>query len=191
MFYERHSRLGDLEDLLHVLEERTENAPRPISEDRSCALELTDCTPLWSIRYGLQLFRSWLSLGSSITKIPDRATNPQQQSALISKLPPELRRIIWQQALGGKLLHITRAKKKLLAINCPVECPVQSDRISRACWGLQDRNTRLFPGHYLRPFPGSKAVPGGLLSLSRTCHAMLVLYRFRRECPCADTFKLF
>ncbi|KAL2010442.1 hypothetical protein VTN00DRAFT_6249 [Thermoascus crustaceus] len=38
----------------------------------------------------------------------------QAQSPLLAKIPPEIRRMIWEAAIGGQVVHIVRKKKKKL-----------------------------------------------------------------------------
>lgn len=45
-------------------------------------------------------------------------TSNQEQSALLTRLPPEIRRIIWQFVLGDNRLHIVRNRGRLSAIPC-------------------------------------------------------------------------
>lgn len=45
-------------------------------------------------------------------------TSTQEQSALFTRLPPEIRRIIWQFLLGNSRLHIVRNRGRLSAIQC-------------------------------------------------------------------------
>ena len=174
MFYDRYSRRGgDLDDLLLILQEREKNAVQALSGDHSQSFAAPVSNLLRFIPYTLRLLQSWLPFGvRTTTESAGQPAISRQQSALLSKLPPEIRQLIWQEVLGRRLLHIARAKKRLVAIDCPVQCSVQQGRVSGPCWGLLDRNTRLFPGYYLRPWPGSMAIAGGLLALPRTCRAM-------------------
>ena len=173
MFYDRYSRRGgDLEDLDLILKERRENAPQPLPHIYPQAPASPISTLPWFVEPLLQLFQLWLpSTGNNSRPFYNQASY-QEQCALVSKLPPEIRQMVWKRALGGKLLHITRAKKRLLAIECPTRCPIQRNIRSCTCWGLKNRNTRLFPGHYIRPHPNSIAMAANLLSLPRTCQVM-------------------
>lgn len=45
-------------------------------------------------------------------------TSNQEQSALLTRLPPEIRRIIWQFIFGNNRLHIVRNRGRLSAIPC-------------------------------------------------------------------------
>ena len=90
-----------------------------------------------------------------------KATHPQLQSILLGQVPLEIRRLIYEEVLGGEVLHILQKPKKLGHYVCRVRpglCP------SRACLGPTDLDG-LWVGwrDYYEP------TDGGLLPLLRTC----------------------
>ena len=167
-----YGRRADLDDLLLILKERIEHAPEPLLD--GCSFDTSSPVadaPSFAKSLLLSLF-ALLPFHSKDGNPSDQDYNTQEQSALLCILPFEIRRMIWQHTLGVKLLHITRAKKRLLAIECPAICRVRAHNRGFGCWGLTSRNTEFFPGHYLRPHPQSKAKPANLLFLPRTCRMM-------------------
>ena len=65
-------------------------------------------------------------------------TDDQEQS-LFNKLPPEIRKVIWKEVLGQKLLHVVRRPRKLVAVECRAhhgfETGIASEYGHTLCWG--------------------------------------------------------
>jgi hypothetical protein len=106
--------------------------------------------------------RSWNPFRKSIRQ----QTCDQSQSALLARLPSEIRLLIWTEVLGGHLLHIVRAPKRLLAIDCADEVNVELETRHHLCWGIE---TERAPGFYLSPHTHHPAKPANLLPLLQTC----------------------
>ena len=171
MFFDhRWKRSSDLQDLMHIIQEREENAPQDLPATRPGRLSIPPLDShqpsssfLWTLPRRLWSFSTSVMLGEKEDK---------SECPLILQLPAEIREQIWQYALGSRLLHITRAERKLLALECPSQCPQTVNASASPCWGLLNRNTRMFPGYYLRPSPGNAALPTKLLALPQTCRLM-------------------
>ncbi|TGO55962.1 hypothetical protein BCON_0084g00300 [Botryotinia convoluta] len=94
----------------------------------------------------------------------------QSQSSLFARLPSEIRHLIWLETLGGQFLHIARANKRLLAIDCVESDPEFRERW-HGCWGGKSANHCFghVPGFYMGPRSDSSAKPANLLPLLQTC----------------------
>lgn len=144
------------------LKKRINNAPPCLPQKRPRALTY----PL-PANPDKSASRSW----NPFKKSAAQQTLDQSQSALFSRLPYEIRQLIWTEILGGRLLHIAHAPKRLLAIECGETLSSQSELSPRmhGCWpGTWDRP----PGY---DWPGvfsnsAKAVK--LLALLQTCRAI-------------------
>ena len=171
MFFDhRWKRRGDFQDILQVIKEREENAPQGLPQTRPRRLSVTaqgshDPNPF----YFWSLPRKLWNVNATVNP---REGDDKNESTLILRLPPEIRQQIWQYALSGRLLHLTRAECKLLALECPYQCPQSMENTISSCWGLLNRNTRMFPGHYLMPHPDKTTLPTKLLALPQTCRLM-------------------
>lgn len=114
---------------------------------------------------------------------PEKSDFDQSQSALLARLPAEVRRLIWLKVLGGHLLHIARAPKRLLAIDCADKVHIGSDLLEtrfHACWGVTRRQDTT-PGFYISP-RDHPSRPANLLPLLQTCRrvyseAISILYQ--------------
>lgn len=162
-------RCGNAENFALTAKERKAHAPKPLPEIRPGAL-----TPPLPLTQPPTL-KSW-SLFSKIKFSTRQETSDQLQSALIKKLPIELRQRIWRQVVGEKLLHVIRAHRTLLAIECPGRASLRSSTKHYACWGITSRNIELgpVPGYYITPQLSSTARHTSLLSLLKTCRLMCV-----------------
>lgn len=99
--------------------------------------------------------------------VPQR-TLEQLQSPVFAQLSPEVRHIIWSEALGCHVLHIVRAQKRLLAIDCAESISADLETSRHGCWGLTSEmgNTA---GYYRHPRTNHPARPTSLLPLLQTC----------------------
>ncbi len=123
------------------LERRRKNAPPPLpARERSLTLPLP--APKFNVPTTVQ------------------KTHPQVQAALLSQIPLEVRRMIYEEVLGGEVIQILRKQKKLAHYVCRVRHAMWSDR---ACVGPTDRDG-LWVGWTKRI-----ALGGGLLPLLMTC----------------------
>jgi hypothetical protein len=158
---------GNAEDLDATAKERKSKAPKPLPKRRPRSLtaplvqEISDRTPsrgLWNL-----------------SKKPiAQHTSDQSLSNLLSRLPKEVRQLIWKEVLGGHWLHIVRAPKRLVAIKC-CEVPERgADTRHHSCWGMTINERRLYPapGFYMGSMAGSEAVTANLLPLLKTCRQM-------------------
>lgn len=59
-------------------------------------------------------------------------THPQSQSPIFAKFSPELRRLIWEECLGGKTLHLRICDRRVRHIVCP--SPVNAQSPTHECW---------------------------------------------------------
>ena len=151
-------RCGNAEDIKKTQKDRKVNAPRRLPRQRPRALTCplpTKPSRLWSV-----------------LKIPHRQKTCEQiQSPLFAHLPYEIRLRIWSEVLGGHLLHIARARKRLLGIKC--EEPLDSEHMTRwhGCWGSTTWwiSDHLTPAYYIQPKDYHPARPANLLPLLQTC----------------------
>ncbi|MCJ1372319.1 hypothetical protein MMC20_003542 [Loxospora ochrophaea] len=148
---------GNAEDCKRTRKERKINAPQRLPRQRPRALTC----PLPD-----ESSRSW----HLFKKSSPQRTLDQAQSALLARLPTEIRRLIWFEVLGGHLLHIARRPKRLLAIGCPENFGPELQTGQHGCWGLM--NMAYFgcrtPGIY-HPRSRHPAKPANLLPLLQTC----------------------
>lgn len=98
-----------------------------------------------------------------------QTTRAQSQSRLFSKLPLELRRMVYECVLGGDVLHIVRLTRRIAHVRCRGSSERKSWR--HPCWGHQS-----IDGLYMGII-GSSATrtDGGVLPLLRTCRLVYVL----------------
>lgn len=98
-------------------------------------------------------------------------TSTQKDSLLITRLPYEVRRLIWRYLLCGQHLHLVRAPKRLLAIRCDEEEPIGD--FSHRCWGYTSIRVRFGPrgavGYYKGQKNGAQCETANLLSILRAC----------------------
>lgn len=69
----------------------------------------------------------------------EAALEAQNDSILLQKLPPEVRNMIWKEAMGGRTIHLWYRKKKFgnLRCVCPSEDPKEwnyQNRCRLRCW---------------------------------------------------------
>lgn len=158
---------GNGENFALTAKERRTKAPspQPSTRPRTLTSPVPNNIPATTI---LALIRQTL-----FPTIQQR-TSDQPECTLLNRLPIEIRRLIWQEVLGQKLLHIVRIEKRLLAIECPDYARLQRETRCKLCWGFSTRDLQLspVPGYYMSPLPESAARPTGLLSLLKTCRLM-------------------
>lgn len=112
----------------------------------------------------------------------------QNQSILLSRVPLEVRRLIWERVVGGHWLHLVHAQHRLIAIQCEHDIAFPDlSRCTHDCWG----NTtgaecwESQPGLFLSMKPSSPSSIVSLLALSRTCR---LLYACPPPCPWSSTW---
>jgi len=76
--------------------------------------------------------------------------------------------------MGGRLFHIVRAPKRLLAIECAEDLQPELETRHHECWGIQilSRGLGRIPGFWVRLQPDHPATPTNLLSLLQSCRAI-------------------
>jgi hypothetical protein len=151
-------RCGNAENIKQTQRDRKNYAPRQLPRERpralTCPLEESS--------------RSWNPFKILSVK---QQTSDQSQSALIARLPPEIRYLIWAEVMGGHLFHIARAHKRLLAIKCAENFEPDLETRFHGCWGransfFEMRSTASF---YIGQREGHPAKPANLLPLLQTC----------------------
>lgn len=71
----------------------------------------------------------------------NQQTSHQAQSALFSKLPTELRQLIWARHLGGHLLHVVDNSTSFLTVICTEDTGWGLETSQHRCWRYdQDRS---------------------------------------------------
>ena len=85
----------------------------------------------------------------------------QEASPLLSRLPLEIRQMIYREALGDGLLHIVNIAGRLTHLKCNIEDPVI--RLLE-CWRFEGEEVRY--KYHNNP---DYSVPSGLLGLLKTC----------------------
>lgn len=124
------------------LERRRNNAPPPLPlRDRALSLPLP--APKFNVPTTVQ------------------KTHSQIQAILFRQMPIEVRRLIYEEVLGGEVLHILRKRRKLGHYVCRVEPHLC---LNRACLALTDSD-----GVWAGWRNHSEPTDGGLLPLLRTC----------------------
>jgi hypothetical protein len=104
-----------------------------------------------------------------------KKTASQDKSPLLTTLPWEIRRVIWEKVLGGEMFHIIRMKKKISFVRCTMQNEFRGDTVHHRCWGFYERpqanQSHLLglPGLYHGPRTGFSSHEGGLLPLLKTC----------------------
>lgn len=150
-----HIRL-DYEIPRKLQRERKAYAPRELPKTRPRALTFP------------QLHRSARTWQPFRRDVPQ--TLEQLQCPLYAQLPTEIRRIIWIEALGSRVLHIVRAKKRLLAIECAENFEgigLDLETSHHGCWGLSGWPGKT--GFYDSQRTNHPARPANLLPLLQTC----------------------
>lgn len=101
----------------------------------------------------------------------EQRTLDQSQSPLFSKLPLELRQLIWSAAIGGHLFHVKCDKGeriKLVAIECTQDTGRELNTRDHACWRLhQDFDSA--EGQHGVAVPHHSVLLLNLLPLLQTC----------------------
>jgi hypothetical protein len=153
---------GNAEDVEQTQKERKTNAPQRLPRKRPRALTFI-CPDKSSPS-------TTRNLSTSKDSVPRRKFD-QSQSALFARLPGEIRHLIWIKVLGRHLLHVARAPKRLLAIDCAAKVNVGPDLLEtrfHGCWGVT-RHLGTTPGFYLYPRNHHPSKPANLLPLLQTC----------------------
>jgi hypothetical protein len=117
--------------------ERIKLVPRSLPE--RCCRPLTRTPPLPLCRYEYTKKAGSPSLLSRLCESKRQQTCPQLQSPLFRLLPPELRRKIWRLVIGGYVLHMVRAPRKLLGVACADEHGQLLRSRYHLCWGYHYR----------------------------------------------------
>lgn len=169
MLFRRRRRCGNAEDIKKTQKDRKTNAPRMLPRVRPRELS--------NPRSG-EPIHPWNPFSKSMQQTFD------QSQSLLFHLPSEIRLQIWFEFLGGRLLHIARAPKKLLAVECVEEWDPELDTGWHWCWGSTYDPLTLgkTPGFYVCPKSPHSAEPANLLPLLQTCRkiyreAIPVLYQ--------------
>ncbi|RDL40249.1 uncharacterized protein BP5553_00228 [Venustampulla echinocandica] len=179
-------------DIKQAQKKRIANAPQPLPQQRARSLTL----PLPALPDKEKPSQSWNLLtkikfnklkGVLFTPAPQQ-TSDQFQSSLLSRLPLEIRQLIWAGVLGGNLLHICRARKKLLAVSC-AENPeiLELETAQHNCWVSLSCDSQGHPklcdasGAYRSCQSQHLAKAANLLPLLQTCRriyteAISILY---------------
>ena len=159
-------RCGNFEDPKVTKKERAANAPKSLPKHRPRSLT----SPL--VHDPEHGFRG--RLWNSLKRSSPQQTLAQSQSSLIARLPREVRQIIWNSVLGGHFLHVVRAQKRLVAIDCVENAFPGANTFGHTCWGAQFRSPSVgpTPGIWLHPRLDSAAKAACLLPLLRTCRIM-------------------
>lgn len=120
--------------------------------------------------------RSHMHMLSSIIKkikTVQQQTFPQKESLLITRLPYEIRMLIWRSLLCDHHLHLVRAPKRLLAIRCDED--ESNGNCDHCCWGYSTISVRFGPraaGYYTGKKDGARCEIANLLSVLMTCRLM-------------------
>jgi hypothetical protein len=139
------------ENIEKTQRDRKINAPKRLPRKRPRALT----NPLPDDRN-----RSWIR---HLFKNSQHASE-QSESLLFTRLPPEIRDLIWTEVLGGHLLHLVHVFKRLRAVNCTETFGPDLETRRHGCWGLTNEVMNK-AGFYLRPQLGHTAKPINLLPL--------------------------
>lgn len=144
-------------DFKRLQKDRITYAPRPLPEHRPRPLS---CPPPAK---SSQLWNPF--------KKPQQTFDSDQ--SLFSRLPPEIRRLIWFKVLGGRLLHIARVSKKLLAVDCVDAFGPEIYTRDHSCWGVTPRHiTNPTPGYHFSSGPRHKQQ--SMLPLLQICRMIYV-----------------
>jgi hypothetical protein len=119
------------------------------------------------------------ALTTSLSSYGRRHLSSQSQSFLISRLPHEVRQLIWKECLGGMTFHLDRRYNcktrhtQLSYIMC--RSPGEPESCEAACWPYWRSHDS--------PFEGNKAYENGmappqLLSILLSCRQVSVLLTF-------------
>ncbi|PLB46618.1 hypothetical protein P170DRAFT_218050 [Aspergillus steynii IBT 23096] len=103
--------------------------------------------------------------------------NDQQQCMLVSRLPRELRDMIWEEVLGGMTIHLVRTRTKIKAILCELNHDQQRPICKHPCWGQSEEEVKIKPicyqskvgGLYTGPLQEFPVTCPNLLPLVCTC----------------------
>ncbi|KAI9713952.1 MAG: hypothetical protein M1820_000682 [Bogoriella megaspora] len=165
-------RFDEHENLKRTRRERQRNAPKPLSKNRArqLTLPLPDAAPKGAARNPFK---------------KAQIIHDQLQSSL-SRLPREIRQMIWKYVLGDHVLHIVRLRRRLFSIKCGHNHQDISTQFHR-CWGTSDRRSELAdtPGFYTGPLNEFQPELNSFLPLLRTCRQIYsesvnTLYRDNR-----------
>jgi hypothetical protein len=142
--------------------------PLPTNRPRALTLPLDDDDAQTQINQQLILSRILKR-----KKAIHQRTFGQKDSSLITRLPYEVRRVIWRYLLCDQHLHIVRAPKRLLAIRCDEDESMGS--CNHHCWGYTTIRVRYGPravGYYKGKKSGARCGTANLLSVLMTCRSM-------------------
>ena len=110
-----------------------------------------------------------------LTQWEDSSSVPacaQPQSNLLSRLPYEIRRQIYEGILGGHLFHVVRLRERLAHVRCRAPYLHHGYTITthNGCWGIMDKD--MLHVRYLVSLSGER----GRLALLKTCRQVYVDY---------------
>lgn len=169
MLFPRRRRCGNAEDIKKTQKDRKISAPRKHPRVHPRALS--------NPRSG-EPIHSWNPFSKRIQQTFDQSQSP------LFQLPEEIRLQIWFEFLGGRLLHIARAPKNLLAVEYVEEWDPELDTGWHWCWGNTHDPLTLgkTPGFYCGPKSPHSSKLANLLPLLQTCRmiyreAIPVLYQ--------------
>ena len=100
-------------------------------------------------------------------------TTIDQQESPLCQLPFEIRQMIWKEALGSGIMHITHLESRLGHARCTVESENKWAMSIHDCWGRACclSATRQDPSLYVGPIHGVEE-PQNLLGLMMSCRTL-------------------
>lgn len=158
---------------------RSRNAPKPLPpRSRSLTAPLNP-SPLTKPSLLRALFDPRVLFYRS-PKSKDQTTFEQTQSTLLTKLPFDVRRLIWRFVIGNRHLHTVRCRSRLSYRKCLVEGPVQGDSIRYTqrgephllCWDGNGNFGRGQKPPGIQPVPVSAPDHSSLMALLKKCRVM-------------------
>lgn len=151
-----------------VSKERKAFRAKPLPTNRPRALTL----PLEDDNGKSQIDRSQNILSRIIKKRKtiQQRTFAQKESLLITRLPYEVRILIWRYLLCDQHLHLVRAPKRLLGVQCYEDESIGPYR--HECWGYSTISVRSTAGYYKGKKDGAQCENANLLSILKTCRLM-------------------
>jgi hypothetical protein len=147
-------------------EELEANAPQSLPTKRSRSL---------TIKNTVNADEEIVPTNASVAKSKSRHSTCLQYQSLLMRLPVELRRIIWEEAICGNIIHIAHYSKRLLGVRCTETIDLNFDISDSRCWsvifrpGVLNPTPTTFPVHRRHL---DDALPANILALSRTCRLM-------------------
>jgi hypothetical protein len=126
--------------------------------------------------------RSW----NPLNRFAKQKTRSQSGSPLFTRLPTEIRFMIWADVLGDHFLHVAQGPKRLVAIDCGENSGPETR--SHGCWRCTTASVVMESVSYIDECrrdgyrDGHPTKPANLLSLLQTCRiiyteTMPILYK--------------